>query len=207
MGLKSGDLSVKGGINLYQALVRSILEFSAEVWGFDAFPEAEKLQYEMCRRILRSGYMTTKEALLGELGFWLLSARRDLKKFLFWFRLLTAPDSRILKQAYLMSRVSKKQKAWAPRFVKMINKYNLIQLWKNPELVLTWTVREITRQKMSVTTKTFFEITLRKLFLNTRKASGKKKCGRSRSCVIICTLSLILDSRTTYLHRTLVVEY
>ena len=111
MGMKTGDLSVKGGIKLYQALVRSILEFSAEVWGFDAFPEAERLQYEMCRRILRCGYMTTKEVLLGELGFWLLSARRELKKFLFWFRLLTAPNTRILKQAYLMSSLSEKKKA------------------------------------------------------------------------------------------------
>jgi len=34
MGIREGVLSIKGGINLYQALVVSGLEYGSEVWGF-----------------------------------------------------------------------------------------------------------------------------------------------------------------------------
>jgi hypothetical protein len=33
MGIRNGFLSIKASLNLYQALVRSVLEYSCEVWG------------------------------------------------------------------------------------------------------------------------------------------------------------------------------
>ena len=42
MGMRNGCLSVKACINLYEALVRSILEYGAEIWGHGDFEEAEK---------------------------------------------------------------------------------------------------------------------------------------------------------------------
>ena len=67
MGIRDGFLSVKASINLYQALVRSILEYSAEVWGFDKFVDAEKVQLEMGTRILRCPTKTTNATVNGEL--------------------------------------------------------------------------------------------------------------------------------------------
>jgi hypothetical protein len=135
MGLKSGYLTVKGGINLWEALVRSILEFSAEIWGFDAWKEGEAVQYDMCRRILRCSSKTSKDVLVGELGFWSLKARRDLKKLLFWYKVLLLPNTRIIKQALAMSCASQKAKAWGPRIKIFLVKYNLVHLWSNNMLL------------------------------------------------------------------------
>jgi len=132
MGIRSGFLSVKGSINLYQALVRSILEFSCELWGKDAWKDGENIQLEMSRRILRCSRKSTNEAVLGELGFWSLRARRNLKKIIYWFHILSLPNSRLLKQAYLMSRANPDKKSnFASTIHSILNKYQLLEVWKN----------------------------------------------------------------------------
>jgi hypothetical protein len=110
MGIKSGHLSVKGSINLWQALVRPILEFSCEIWGKEVWTAGENLQLEMSKRILRCSGKTSNEAVLGDLGFWCLRARRNLKKILYYFHLISLPDERILKQAFLMSKSNPSKK-------------------------------------------------------------------------------------------------
>ena len=56
MGIRSGFLSIKASLNIYQALVRSVLEYGSEVWGFDLWRHGEQVQ---------TGY--------GEIHFTLLS--------------------------------------------------------------------------------------------------------------------------------------
>src|SRR6185503_15826182 len=75
MGMHDGCLSVKGSINLYEALIRSVLEYGSEIWGNEEWKEGERVQYEMARRILRCNGKTTNEAVLGELGWWRLKTR------------------------------------------------------------------------------------------------------------------------------------
>jgi hypothetical protein len=67
MGIRSGFLSVKGSINLYQGLVRSTLEYASQIWGADQWPQGEKVQKEMAIRVLRCSTMTTHEAVVGGL--------------------------------------------------------------------------------------------------------------------------------------------
>ena len=57
--MNTGALSVPACINLWDALVRSILEYGAEVWGEGEWEEAELIQREMGRRILRCNSKTT----------------------------------------------------------------------------------------------------------------------------------------------------
>jgi len=137
MGMRTGYLSVKSCINLWESLGRSILEFSSAVWGGGVWRDAEILQRNMCKKILRCSVMTTNEAVLGDLGFWTLRARFDLIILKYWFHLISLPDSRLLKQAYLMSRnfSSKKKRNWANRCKTLLFKYNLRHLWYEEQLV------------------------------------------------------------------------
>ena len=80
MGMASGNLSVRASINLYETLVRSILEYGAEIWGDEEWDEGEKIQREIGRRILRCHGKTANEAVLGELGWWSLRTRREFMK-------------------------------------------------------------------------------------------------------------------------------
>lgn len=80
MGIKEGSLSVKCCLRLWEALVRPHLEYAAEIWGDCEFREAESVQLEMGRRILRCPPSVTREV-TGELG-WRLQARRDYARLL-----------------------------------------------------------------------------------------------------------------------------
>ena len=129
MGIREGHLSVKASVNLYEALVRSIIEYSCEIWGEmgpreKGWAEGESLQLEMGRRILHCSSKTTTEAILGDLGFWSLRARRDLKKLLYWFKILSLPEDRLLKQSYRMSKTQcHKKKNWVSTIYKLVLKY------------------------------------------------------------------------------------
>ena len=64
-------------MNLWEVLVRPILEYAGEVWGEGPWEEAEKLQREVAKIILNAPTRTANEAVLGDLGWWELRARRD----------------------------------------------------------------------------------------------------------------------------------
>ena len=88
MGIKNGYLSVKGSVMLWESLVRFILELTVG-WGKEQWPEGEQVQADMAKKILRCSGMSKREALLGDLGWWTLQGRRNLKKLLYWFHINT----------------------------------------------------------------------------------------------------------------------
>ena len=73
-----GKLSVKSFVNMYEALVRSQLEYGTDVWGFIRWDEAEKIQFNAARKILHASKTTCRQALIGELGWYTLESRRDI---------------------------------------------------------------------------------------------------------------------------------
>jgi hypothetical protein len=94
MGVTDGSLSVPAMINLWTALVRSQVEYACEIWGNEEWPEGELLQNEMARRILKCGPKTPIGAMLGDLGWWSLRARRDQRRLLYWGNLVRMDSGR-----------------------------------------------------------------------------------------------------------------
>lgn len=138
MGMADGSLSVKATINLYETCVRSIVEYGAQIWGVGTWDEAELLQREMGRRILRCPFTTTREAIQGELGWWTLQTRRDFIRLKYWIKLTLMKDSRLVRQIYKLSKeeyLRKGTKNWAYDIHHTIIKYGLNELWKNEDLV------------------------------------------------------------------------
>ena len=70
-------LPVKASVNLWEVLVRPILEYAAEVWGRGVWEAAEKLQREVGKLILGAPTRTANEVVLGDLGWWELKASRQ----------------------------------------------------------------------------------------------------------------------------------
>ena len=68
-------LPVKTCVNLWEVLVRPILEYAGEVWGEGPWEEADELQREVAKTILNAPTRTANEAVLGDLGWWELRAR------------------------------------------------------------------------------------------------------------------------------------
>ena len=68
MGMREGMLPVEDGVRVWKALVRSVLEYGAEVWGGAEWEEAERLQRQMAKRILNCSEYTVNEVALGSWG-------------------------------------------------------------------------------------------------------------------------------------------
>jgi hypothetical protein len=82
-----GHLSVMALVRTWTMVIRPLLEYGAELWGDEQWDDAEQLQLDVAKRILRCSRYTTNEAVLGELGWWSLKARRDELRLRYWIRL------------------------------------------------------------------------------------------------------------------------
>ena len=136
MGIRTGYLSVKSSISLWQAVVRSTLDYGSQIWGKEKWLEGEQVQANIAIRILRCSSMTTREAMYGELGWWTLQSRRNFNKLMYWFHVVTMDDSRLVKKVYIVTQRIGKDTSWA-RIVKgILGKYGLDYLWEDQKRVL-----------------------------------------------------------------------
>ena len=76
----------------------------AAVWGECVWEEAERIQREMARMILKCSPKMTNEAVLGELGWWTLKGRRDLLRLKYYGKIVRMGEDRLVKQVYVESR-------------------------------------------------------------------------------------------------------
>jgi len=91
MAVRAGDMSVKGMVNMWTALVRPHLEYGAEVLnahGDSKWDEAEKLARKIGRRVLKCGNRLPNETIMGELGWMSMRGRRMLLRLSYWGKIL-----------------------------------------------------------------------------------------------------------------------
>ena len=85
--------------------MRPVLEYGAVIWGDVKWEEAEAVQREMGKMILRCSSKLANEVVLGELGWWPLKARRDLLRLKSWGKIVSRmSSSRLVKHVYVESR-------------------------------------------------------------------------------------------------------
>ncbi|MFN9380495.1 MAG: RNA-directed DNA polymerase [Bacteroidota bacterium] len=104
MGMRRGEMPVSDCVRVWQTLVRPALEYGAAVWGECVWEEAERIQREMARMILKCSPKMTNEAVLGELGWWTLKGRRDLLRLKYYGKIVRMGEDRLVKQVYVESR-------------------------------------------------------------------------------------------------------
>ena len=104
MGMRRGEMPVSDCVRVWQTLVRPALEYGAVVWGECVWEEAERIQREMARMILKCSPKMTNEAVLGELGWWTLKGRRDLLRLKYYGKIVRMGEDRLVKQVYAESR-------------------------------------------------------------------------------------------------------
>jgi hypothetical protein len=106
MGMYSGKLSVPLGVQVYQALVRPLLEYTAEVVSITPWPHAEELQLTMAKRILQCPTRTSGVAAMGELGWQSMEARYQQLRVSFWVKVQMMPSDSPVRHVYEASSIS-----------------------------------------------------------------------------------------------------
>ena len=129
MGMRSGVLSVAAAIKIWNTLVRSVLEYGAEVWGTEKWEDAEKIQRKMGRRILGIRENANNEVVYGELGWWRLSTRRDLLRLRYWAKILTMKESRLTKIVYEWERKNNRPRTWCRYTEALLSDLGLSRFW------------------------------------------------------------------------------
>lgn len=114
-GMYEGKIRPKTGCKIWKQLIRPVLEYGAEIWGDVEWEEAEKLQREMARRILRCSSSTAKEVVLGELGWMTIKARRMKLMVKYWGKIVRMNEDRLVKRLYREGRISMVKGGWCER--------------------------------------------------------------------------------------------
>ena len=133
---RAGYFSVKAGISVWNALIRPSLEYGAEIWNSEddmIWHEAELLQREMARRVLGCGKTVTTEALMGELGWVPLLARRKMLRIRFWGKIERMKADRWVKRVYEESRRQFEEdpsmKNWCSLTCRWMREAGLGEVW------------------------------------------------------------------------------
>ncbi len=135
MGMRRGELPAKDCCRVWNALVRPVLEYGAVIWGDVKWEEAEAVQREMGKMILRCSSKMANEVVLGELGWWTLKARRDLLRLKFWGKIVSRmSSSRLVKQVYAYSRAryeAGENSRWCKYTHALLKELGMEEVWQN----------------------------------------------------------------------------
>ena len=115
-GLGIGMLSVRAAINVWESIVRSVMEYGSEVWGDVAWEQGELIQREVGRKILRVNSFAPNEGVMGDLGWVPMKARRDKARIFQWIKILGWAPERLGKKIFIVSAENfslKRTQNWA----------------------------------------------------------------------------------------------
>ena len=87
--------------NLFDSLVKSILNYGCEIWGFNTAESVERVHRKFCKWVLKVKQSTNSHSVYGELGRFPLFIERQIRCVKYWFRLLNEKsDNCILTTVY-----------------------------------------------------------------------------------------------------------
>ena len=145
MGMRGGELPPSACCTVWNALVRPVLEYGAVIWGDVKWEEAEAVQREMGKMILRCSSKMANEVVLGELGWWSLKARRDLLRLKFWGKIVSRmSSSRLVKHVYVESRKryeAGKSSKWCKYTHELLKELGMNDVWQQGTItcnMATW---------------------------------------------------------------------
>ena len=101
--LKKGrlhNLSVKSQYDLFDKIVKPILLYGCEIWGFSNTDIIEKVHLKFCKLLLNLKKSTPNFMIYGELGIYPMSLYIQLRMVNFWSKMVNGDDNRIAKILY-----------------------------------------------------------------------------------------------------------
>ena len=83
-------------------MVKPILTYGAEIWGFEYSEVIEQVQIQFCKQFLGVNNSVNNSVALGECGRLPLCIAYHVKCIKYWCKLLQMPDHRYPKNCYIM---------------------------------------------------------------------------------------------------------
>jgi hypothetical protein len=134
---KEIELPITRKCYLFDTLVGSILNFSAEIWGMHSATDIEMVHTKFLRRILGVRKSTNLTALYGELGRIPYFIRRKIIMIKYWLKILKQNSTELPKIMYTLLKEDCDRgqipngRNWALNIKNILNNLGLSYIWEN----------------------------------------------------------------------------
>ena len=120
-----GFFNPEDAFKLFDSVVKPILCYGSEIWGYKYYEKIEKIQSRFCKRFCCLSPNTPDILALGECGRLPVAITYMVRCLTYWIKLLTMETHRYPKQCYIMlKRLDEVGKiTWASHVKEMLYKY------------------------------------------------------------------------------------
>ena len=129
------ELSISEKCRLFDTLVGSILNYSAEVIGLYEAKDIELIHTKFCRWILHVRKSTNLTGLYGKLGRVPFIVIRKIRMINYWIKLLSLGENTVPRKIYMMlkhdaaNNISYNGANWAFQIKSLLDKIGLTYVW------------------------------------------------------------------------------
>ena len=131
-----GYFPIKEYFKLFDSLVKPVLCYASQVWGYCYVDTIESVQNDFCKRYLCVKKTTNNSVALGECGRLPLCVFYMTNCVKYWCKLLTMQRSRYPRQCYLMlkSHDDCGRSNWASKVKDLLYQYGFGYAWITQEI-------------------------------------------------------------------------
>jgi hypothetical protein len=98
---RTHNLSIECHLELFNKMVKSILLYGSEIWGFSKNIQClEKVQLRFCKLLLKLKTSTPSYMIYGELGLFPIEIDVKLRMISYWATLLTGKETKLSFLSY-----------------------------------------------------------------------------------------------------------
>lgn len=147
------NLKPKHMLDLFDKLVKPILNYSAEVWGFSQSMVTERIHLQFCKKLLGVKQCTQNDFIYGELGRTTLLVDRHFQIIKYWLKICRTNDNKYIKHIYnlLMSDIHlRPNKAnWVSLIRDLLSNLGFYYAWENQSVGNEKVFLSLIRQRLT----------------------------------------------------------
>ena len=129
------ELSSKHVLELFDKLIKPILCYGSEVWGFSKPVQQERVHLQFCKKLLGVKKSTQNDFIYGELGRVSLQTSILYSVINYWFKILESEQRMYIKYAYkmLMTDLENRPNSinWVSKVRDLLSTLGFHEVWLN----------------------------------------------------------------------------
>ena len=125
-----GQIDIDIFFKLFDAQVKPMLLYAAEIWGTSHFDTIEKVHTFACKKLLGVSTRTPNTLIYGEVGRYPLYIDSIIRALNYWYKLLQLEDNRLPKLAYIREKQEMtKTQGWATNLKRCLEQNGYADRW------------------------------------------------------------------------------
>ena len=150
---KFTDVHVSHVLELFDKLIRPILEYGAEVWGLSQAKCIERVHLQFCKKLLGVKQSTQNDFIYGETGRTTLAVNRYVKVLKYWIKICHSNNQKYIKVVYEMLlddiNVIPRKQNWASLVKHLLSSLGFMYAWSAQSIGDTDVFLSLVRQRLT----------------------------------------------------------